>query len=94
MENNIELRVGGKTAPSLLKSSIVGHVKSGKTVQIDSIGVAANYNATKGLILAKGQLAMHGITLVMTPGFQVLKMENSVENDIKTAIRWIVKGTT
>ncbi|MBS3885729.1 MAG: stage V sporulation protein S, partial [Dethiobacter sp.] len=41
MENNIELRVGGKTAPSLLKSSIVGHVKSGKTVQIDSIGVAA-----------------------------------------------------
>ncbi|MBS3947203.1 MAG: stage V sporulation protein S [Dethiobacter sp.] len=94
MEGNIALRVGGKTAPGLLKSSIVGHIKSGKTVQIDSIGVEANYIATKGLILARGQLAVYGITLVMAPGFQELRMENSVENDIKTAIRWIVKGTT
>jgi len=93
MESKILLKVANKTAPASLKSSIAGHIMSGKTVQLDSIGVVANYIATKGLILARGQLASQGITLVMTPVFQQLMIENSVDNEIKTAIRWILKGT-
>lgn len=90
---NITLKVSGKTtAPTALKSAIVGHIKDGRTVYLDSIGVLANYVATKGLILARGQLLMQGTDLSMTPVFQELKIDDPTDKEFKTAIRWILKG--
>lgn len=95
MNEAVTLRVGSKTAPGLLKSSIVAHIRNGKTVVLDSIGVPASYNATKGLILARGQLAVYGIGMTIVPAFQevVIEKEEEEEKEVKTGIRWILGGT-
>lgn len=91
-EQVIVLKVSGKTPPSNLKSAIVGYIKDGKTIYLDSIGVMANYVATKALVLSKGQLSMQAINLIMTPAFQELKIDEPIDKDVKTAIRWILIG--
>jgi len=92
MSGTITLKVGSKTAPASLKSSIAGHIKSGRIVVMDSIGVPANYVATKGLILARGALAVQGIGLSMVPTFQEQIIDSKVEREVKTGIRWVLSG--
>lgn len=89
--NTVTLRVAKDTNPVDLKSSIVGHLRSGKTVAVDTIGVATNYIATKAAILARGELDIQGIRLNLIPSLWDYEIKESHDVPIKTGVRWIIE---
>jgi stage V sporulation protein SpoVS len=55
------------------------------------VGVASNYNATKAIIMARGQLQMVGKEMNFEPYFMDVTIEdkNGInEGAKKTAVRW------
>lgn len=89
--NIITLKVGGQTNPISLKTAICGHIKDGSIVYLDAIGVAANYVATKAVIMARGQLATMGMELNSSQIFHDLEIKDPKDKETKTAIRWIIR---
>lgn len=88
-DNVMVLKVGGTTVPGSLKTAIVGHLRAGRNVYMDTIGVAANYIATKAIILAKGYLSTVGETLQFNCIFFDCFIGGEEDNQ-KTGIRWIL----
>lgn len=93
MGKAVILKAGGKTDVISLKTSIVGNLKDGETiVLIDSIGMVANYVATKAIILARGSMSSLGYTLEANPFFKEYKIKDPVDSKVKTGICWMLKG--
>lgn len=87
----MSLKVGGKTDPANLKLTIIKYLTGGEEkVYLDTIGVAANYVATKAIILARSQLSMKGLELKAVPVYYEAEIADPMDNTIKTGIRWIL----
>ena len=81
------LLVGKATSPGALRTAAVGHLRKGKVVHLDCIGVAANYVATKTIIMIRAFLSTMGYELEYTPIYKDYILKDS-EDRIKTGIRW------
>ena len=94
MENRKEqtLLVGKNTSPIALKTSIVGILTdfSGSIIYLDCIGVAANYIATKAMIMAQGDLSMRGKEMKISPIFKDFEITVPNDSKIKTGVRWVI----
>ena len=88
-----KLLVGKDTLPHSLKTSIIGFLKDSvdKVVYLDCIGVAANYVATKAIIMAQGELSMSGEVLISNPIYKDFEIKDPKNSKIKTGIRWRIK---
>lgn len=86
----IALKVGGNTNPGSLMTAIVGYLRSGRVVYLDCVGVAANYIATKAIIMVRGHLMMVGKTISPVPIFLDVVIDGTDERH-KTAVRWEVR---
>lgn len=85
----VTLKVCKETNTGALKTVIISNLAEGKTVFIDTIGVAANYIATKATIMVRDQLTTKGQALKVEQIFTVQAIES--EPEIKrTGIRWIL----
>ena len=86
-EEEIILPVAKSTPPSSLKVAAVNYLKTYKAVHLDCIGVAANYIATKAIIMIRAHLFTTGDELIYVPIYKDFKLRGT-ENKIKTGIRW------
>jgi len=86
-EQEIILPIRKSTPPSSLKVAAVNYLKTYKAVHLDCIGVAANYVATKAIIMIRAHLFTTGDELIYVPIYKDFKLEGT-ENKIKTGIRW------
>jgi len=85
------LPVSKNTKATLLATASVNYLKSGNVVYLDCIGVAANYIATKAIILINSQLFIRGLKLMYTPIFQDFELKEPTDGkSIKTGIRWVL----
>lgn len=91
------LRVSKDTDPLTLKTAIAGYLRSYGSVRLDTVGVAANYVATKAVILARAALAAEGTGILAEPAFFKAVIDKPRAEDasevgnIKTGIKWIIK---
>ncbi len=92
--NKKVLMVGGKTSPVALKTSIVGYFNdlNDIIIYLDCIGVAANYVATRAIIMAKTELAMREKVLRCDPIYKDFEIQNPENAKIKTGIRWTLSN--
>lgn len=86
----VVLLVSGKTAPGALRTAAVEHLKKGKIVHLDCIGVASNYVATKAIILIKAYLSTMGQEVKFTPIYKDFVLMDT-KSEVKTGIRWTLK---
>ncbi len=86
MENK-GLTVSNKTNPNSLGGAIAEIIKCERKTEIRVIGAGALNQAIKGVIVARGFVASLGINLVCIPAF----MNTSVEDDIRTGIKLIIR---
>lgn len=87
----VNLKAGSKTDVNSLKTSIVGNIKAGDTVIVNTIGVGANYVAIKAIIMARGQLNSCGCSLIAEPSFHDYEIDTPTTSSVKTGIRWMLK---
>lgn len=85
-----KLLVSGVTTANSLKASIVGNFKDNNTIYLDSIGVAANYVATKAIILTRAELFKTGEKLDITPIYKDFEIKDPQNAKVKTGIRWVL----
>lgn len=88
--SSVTLRVAKDTIPVNLKTAIVGYLRSGRRVTIDTIGVATNYIATKAAVLARAEMDVRGIRLKLTPALREYEVDGC-EGGIRTGIQWIIE---
>lgn len=72
----VELRVGGGTAPKSLAGSIANNLNEGKRVSLTAIGHQAVGQAIKAVSIANSYVASHGYQLSVYPSFEVKQIEN------------------
>jgi stage V sporulation protein S len=63
------LKVAGRSHPGKVAGAIAGLIREGKQVEARAIGAAAVHQAIKGVIIARGYLAIDGIDVICIPGF-------------------------
>lgn len=94
MENQevLNLKVGGNTPPASLKLVIIKYLKDKglEKIYLDTVGVAANYVATKAIIMARGQLSTMGLELKAVPIYYEAEIANPIDSVVKTGIRWLL----
>lgn len=90
MDKTITIKVGGETKPGAAAIAISEYLLSGRRVVIDTIGVLANYNTNKALILTRSKLTARGLSVAFTPCFHDVNTVTADEDIVKTAIRWEV----
>ena len=88
--DTITIKVAGNTKPGACALAIAEYLLAGKEVVVDSIGVLANYNANKALILVRSKLAARGLSVAFKPCFNDVNTATTEDEIIKTAIRWEV----
>lgn len=81
---DITLKIGKETNPINSAKSLVENVIHHTKVNVDVIGMAANYVAVKTFILAKNQLLERGYVVSFSPSY----VDLTTPNGQKTAIRW------
>lgn len=89
-EDEFVLLVGKRTSPASLRTAAVAQLKMGRTVHLDCIGVAANYIATKSLILIRAYMSTMGKELKYIPIYKDFVIKDSKSN-VKTGIRWTLQ---
>mgnify|MGYP000880634998 CR=1 FL=1 len=67
------MRVSASSRAGAVAGAIIGKIRNGEVVTLETIGPSALNQATKALIIANGFLAK-GETLVMTAKFNVLNV--------------------
>lgn len=85
-EEEVVLLVSKSTNPASLRMAAAGHLREGKIVHLDCIGVAANYVATKTIITTRAFMLTLGYELEYTPIYRDYLLNGT--NSIKTGIRW------
>ncbi len=89
-KDEIVLPVGKGTSASSLKVAAVNYLKKYRAVHLDAIGVAANYIATKAIIMIRAHLFTMGQELEFAPIYKNFALKGS-ENRVKTGIRWTLR---
>ena len=87
MDNEINLKVAGRSVPSSVAGSIVKNMNEGMEVSLTAIGAGAVSQMLKSVTIARSMSASGGKDLYFTSGF-VTEIINGEE---KTAMRIFIK---
>lgn len=85
MEDIVILKIGGNTIPTKAVCAAIEYLKSGKKVQLDSIGMNSVYIAVKVMIKLNGLLSEHNKKAVFIPTY---KDSQNPEGMNRTIIHW------
>ena len=84
----ITLKVSSKSNPASVAGVIANLIRENDKLEMQVIGAGAVNQAMKGLAIARGYVASLGIDLVCIPSFT----EITVENEVKTGLKLVIKG--
>jgi len=80
------IKVSGKSRTSAVAGAIAGVFRENKRVEVQAIGASAINQAVKAMALAKSYLAEDGYTIVFTPEFVDVEIDEKVRTAIKFTI--------
>ncbi len=81
------IKVKGTSRTSAVAGAIAGVVREHHRAEVQAIGASAVNQAVKALALAKSYLAQDGISVVFTPEF----VDVEIEDKVRTAIKFVVE---
>jgi len=81
------LKVSTKSVPKSVAGAIAAIVRSGESVEINTIGAGAVNQAVKSIAIARGFVAPNGIEIITIPAFSQIE----VDGELKTSIKFIVE---
>ena len=87
------IKVSGNSRTSAVAGAIAGVFREHRRAEVQAIGAGAVNQAVKALVLATGYLAADGLSVIFTPEF----VDVEIEDKVRTAIRLVVElrpGTT
>jgi stage V sporulation protein S len=87
------IKVSGSSRTSAVAGAIAGVFREHRRAEVQAIGAGAVNQAVKALVLATGYLAADGLSVIFTPEF----VDVEIDDKIRTAIRLVVElkpGTT
>lgn len=87
------IKVSGSSRTSAVAGAIAGVFHEHRRAEVQAIGAGAVNQAVKALVLATGYLAADGLTVIFTPEF----VDVEIDDKVRTAIRLVVEqrpGTT
>jgi stage V sporulation protein S len=87
MDNEINLRVAGRSDPSSVAGSTVKNINEGRIVTLTAIGAGAVNQMLKAVTIARSMAASSGSDLFFTSGFAT----EIINGEEKTAMRIFVK---
>lgn len=82
------LKVSSKSNPNAVAGAIAGLMRETEKVELQAIGAGAINQTVKAIAIARSFVAANGINLICIPAFA----EVDIENEDRTAIKFIVKG--
>lgn len=86
--SNETLKVSSKSNSSAVAGAIAGLITEKGTVELQAIGAGAVNQSIKAIAIARGFVATLGIDLICIPAFTNV----NIENEDRTAMKFIVKG--
>ncbi len=86
--NNEVLRISSKSNPNNVAGAIAGVLSEKGKVEMQAVGAGAVNQAVKAIAIARGFVASTGIDLICIPAFATI----SIENEDRTAMKFIVRG--
>ncbi len=87
------IKVSGNSRTSAVAGAIAGVFREHRRAEVQAIGAGAVNQAVKALVLATGYLAADGLSVVFTPEF----VDVEIDDKVRTAVRLVVElrpGTT
>lgn len=87
--NNEILKISSKSNPNAIAGAIAGVLAEKEKVEMQAVGAGAVNQAVKAIAIARGFVASLGINLICVPAFSTV----NIENEDRTAIKFIVRGT-
>lgn len=81
------IKVSGKSRTSAVAGAIAGVFRENHRVEVQAIGASAINQAVKAMALAKSYLAEDGFTVVFTPEF----VDVEIDEKVRTAIKFTVE---
>jgi stage V sporulation protein S len=81
------IKVAATSRTSAVAGAIAGVIREHKRAEVQAIGAGAVNQAVKALILATGYLVGDEITIVCTPEF----VDVEIEDKVRTAIKLVVE---
>jgi stage V sporulation protein S len=81
------IKVSATSRTSAVAGAIAGVIREHKRAEVQAIGAGAVNQAVKALILATGYLVGDEITIVCTPEF----VDVEIEDKVRTAIKLVVE---
>lgn len=87
-ERKINLKVAGKSDPSLVAGSIAKNIEEGNEVHLTAIGAGAVNQMLKSVTIARSMCASSGKDLYFTSGFST----EIIDGSEKTALKVFVKS--
>ncbi len=87
------IKVSGNSRTSAVAGAIAGVFREHRRAEVQAIGAGAVNQAVKALVLATGYLAADGLSVIFTPEF----VDVEIDDKVRTAIRLVVElrpGTT
>jgi len=80
------IKVSGRSRTSAVAGAIAGVFRESKHVEVQAIGASAINQAVKAMALAKNYLSEDGYTIVFTPEFVDVEIDQKVRTAIKFTI--------
>lgn len=90
MNEDVILKVSGKSNPNSVAGAIAGLIREKGKAELQTIGAGALNQAMKAICIARGYVAPIGINLICIPAFSEVELDNFDDN--RTAIKITVKG--
>lgn len=81
------IKVRGTSRTSAVAGAIAGVIREHMHAEVQAIGASAVNQAVKAMALAKSYLAQDGITVVFTPEF----VDVEIDEKVRTAIKFVVE---
>lgn len=81
------IKVSGKSRTSAVAGAIAGVIRERKHAEVQAIGASAVNQAVKALALAKSYLVEDGYSIIFTPEF----VDVEIDEKVRTAIKFIVE---
>lgn len=87
--NSEMLKVSSKSNPNDVAGAIAGVLSEKELVEMQAVGAGAVNQAVKAIAIARGFVATLGVNLICVPAFSTV----IIENEERTAIKFIIRGT-
>jgi stage V sporulation protein S len=71
----VQLRVSSSSSPNAVSVALIKALVAGEHCTISAIGAAAINQAMKAAAVARGELAKHGLALLLEPGFEPVTID-------------------